>query len=48
MAKEPNLVTAIDIVEAIEKSPYYTDYNFLKEALGCDTFKSKTQTLILT
>ena len=39
MAKELDLVTAIDIIEAVEKSPYYGDYNFLKEALGCDTFK---------
>ena len=39
MAKELELVTAIDIIEAVEKSSYCGDYNFLKKALGCETFK---------
>ena len=39
MAKELDLITAIDIIEAVEKSQYYGDYDFLKKALGCETFK---------
>ena len=39
MAKELDLITAIDIIEAVEKSPRYGDFDFLKKALGCDTFK---------
>jgi len=39
MTKELDFITAIDIIEAVEKSPYYGDYDFLKTALGCDTFK---------
>jgi len=39
MAQELDLITAIDIIEAVEKSPYYGDYDFLKTALGCETFE---------
>jgi hypothetical protein len=39
MAEELDLITAIDLIEAVEKSPYYGDYDFLKKTLGCDTFK---------
>jgi hypothetical protein len=39
MNKELDLITAIDIIEAVEKSPRYRDYDFLKKALGCATFK---------
>jgi hypothetical protein len=39
MSKELDLITAVDIIEAVEKSPYYGDYEFLKKALGCETFK---------
>ena len=41
MAKEHilDLITAIDIIEAVEKSPYYGDWNFLEMALGAATAK---------
>jgi hypothetical protein len=39
MAKELDLITAVDLIEAVEKSPYHGDYDFLKKALGCNTFK---------
>jgi len=39
MAKELGLITSIDIISAVEKSRYCGDYDFLKKALGCDTFK---------
>jgi hypothetical protein len=39
MAEELDLITAIDLIDAVEKSPYYGDYDFLKKTLGCDTFK---------
>ena len=39
MAQELDLITAIDIIEAVEKSPYYGDYDFFKKTLGCETFE---------
>jgi len=39
MTKELDLITAMDIVEAVEKSSYRGDFEFLKEALGKETFK---------
>jgi len=39
MATELDLITAISIIEAVEKSPYHGDFEFLRDALGRDTFK---------
>ena len=35
---ELDLITAIDIMTAVEKSPYYGSAEFLEKALGTETF----------
>jgi len=40
MAKELDFITAMSIIDKVEKSDYKGDYAFLKLALGEETFKT--------
>jgi hypothetical protein len=40
MAKELDFITAMSIIEKVERSDYKGDYSFLKLALGKETFKT--------